>query len=106
MRILFTRFPLESIYGGAEMQTLSLMKGLRERGHEVAFLGSCQVLLEKAISYQLSAIRLDIGSPPVTKWGAVSFLWRHNRMRKKLLAFLRPPLPNPPPKGEGMLSAC
>ncbi|OGJ58203.1 hypothetical protein A3H22_03910 [Candidatus Peribacteria bacterium RIFCSPLOWO2_12_FULL_55_15] len=84
MHIFFTRFPLESTYGGAEVQTLSLMKGLRERGHEVAFLGSCQVLLEKAISYQLSAIRLDIGPPPVTKWGAVSFLWRKFGMRRKL----------------------
>lgn len=79
MKILFTRFPLESALGGAEIQTLSLMQGLRDRGHEVSFLGSCPVLLE-----QTGGEKLEIGPPPVTKWGAISFLWRKGTMKKKL----------------------
>ena len=93
VNILFTRFPLESIYGGAEVQTLSLMKGLRERGHEVMFLGSCPVLLEKMKELGMQNKELRIGDPPVTKWGAVSFLWRRFGMREKIT--------NPLPQGEG-----
>jgi glycosyltransferase involved in cell wall biosynthesis len=61
------------------------MQGLRERGHEVMFLGSCPVLLEKAASDQLLASRLDIGPPPVTKGRAMSFLWRKQTMHKRLV---------------------
>ncbi len=84
MRILFTRFPLESSFGGAEIQTLSLMEGLRRAGHEVSFLGSCQVLLSECRKRDMMVTELHIGSPPVTKWGAVSFLWRQRKMKKLL----------------------
>ena len=84
MRLLFTRFPLESALGGAEVQTLSLMEGLRNKGHEVIFLGSCPVLLEETGKLKMKNEKLKMGSPPVTKWGAVSFLWRKGGMRKKL----------------------
>ncbi len=86
MRILFTRFPLESNHGGAEVQTLSLMRALIARGHVVEFLGSCSVLLEAAARIGAKVTRLDIGPPPVTKIGAVSFLWRRNAMRTRLIA--------------------
>ncbi len=85
MRILFTRFPLESAYGGAEWQTLSLMKGLLARGHAVAFLGSCPILLELCRNENIPFAELKIGSPPVTKSGAITFAWRKRKM-KKLLA--------------------
>ena len=101
MKVLFTRFPLESIYGGAEVQTLSLMKGLRERGHEVGFLGSCPVLLGKLQELGIKNKELGIGNPPVTKWGVVSFLWRQRAMRKKLLNALQASHPSPLPPGEG-----
>lgn len=89
MHILFTRFPLESRFGGAEVQTLALMKGLRERGHTVAFLGSCKVLLEETGKLRIdpsasSEGELRIGMPPVTKWRAISFVWGQFAMRKKL----------------------
>lgn len=84
MRILFTRFPLESARGGAEVQTLSLMKGLAARGHAVAFVGSCPVLLEEAARANLIHGELHIGPPPVTKWGVLSFLWRKQKMQKQL----------------------
>jgi glycosyltransferase involved in cell wall biosynthesis len=85
MNILFTRFPLESSFGGAEVQTLSLMEGLRGRGHEVGFLGSCDVLLRKTSELGIGNWELGIGTPPVTKWGAVSFLWRKKIMQKQLI---------------------
>lgn len=84
MRILFTRFPLESALGGAERQTLSLTKGLSERGHAVAFLGSCPVLLEETAKLHLPHAKLEIGPPPVTKWAATNFLWRKRKMQQRL----------------------
>jgi glycosyltransferase involved in cell wall biosynthesis len=84
VRILFTRFPLESTLGGAEIQTLSLMEGLMERGHAVAFAGSCPVLLAECRKRQMPVAEVHIGPPPVTKWGAVSFAWRKQGMRNIL----------------------
>ena len=86
MRILFTRFPLESAYGGAEVQTLSLMKGLIARGHGVAFLGSCPTLLRLCEEQGILSGELTIGPPPVTKWSAMSFLWRKKAMRDRLVS--------------------
>ena len=88
MNILFTRFPLESHFGGAEVQTLNLMKGLREGGHEVSFLGSCPVLFEESTKSQIPSTKLEIGDPPVTKWGAIRFLWKQRGMRKKLIEMI------------------
>jgi len=88
VKILFTRFPLESTFGGAEVQTLSLMEGLMARGHAVAFLGSCPVLLEECEKRHIIAAELQIGDPPVTKWGAISFAWRKQKMAKILSAAL------------------
>jgi glycosyltransferase involved in cell wall biosynthesis len=84
MRILFTRFPLESALGGAENQTLWLMDGLIERGHAVAFAGSCPILLAECRKRHIPVVELDIGKPPVTKWGAISFAWRKTSMQRKL----------------------
>lgn len=88
VRILFTRFPLESAYGGAEIQTMSLMKGLMERDHAVAFAGSCPVLLEMCKKERIPSAEIDIGIPPVTKWGVLSFAWRKKRMHKVLKTVL------------------
>lgn len=91
MHILFARFPLESRFGGAEVQTLSLMKGLQERGHEVAFLGSCPTLLREVPKIDIAVTKLEIGKPPVTKWNALSFLWGKTRMKQQLLNALLTP---------------
>jgi glycosyltransferase involved in cell wall biosynthesis len=85
MHIIFTRFPLESRFGGAEVQTISLMKGLREKGHEVSFLGSCPTLLVELPKHGIAVQKLDIGNPPVTKFGAISFFWRRFGMKRKLI---------------------
>ncbi len=84
MKILFTRFPLESALGGAEIQTLSLMEGLMTRGHAVGFAGSCPVLLAECKKHGVPTVEWHIGPPPVTKWGTISFAWRKIGMRKKL----------------------
>jgi glycosyltransferase involved in cell wall biosynthesis len=89
VKILFTRFPFESANGGAENQTTVLMKGLIDRGHEVSFLGSCPVLLDRCEKLSVVGCRLSVGKPPVTKWDAISFLWRKWNIRKKLIATLR-----------------
>jgi glycosyltransferase involved in cell wall biosynthesis len=86
MNILFTRFPLESALGGAEIQTISLMRGLQERGHHVEFLGSCPVMLELCERNDIASTECSVGPPPVTKWGAISFLWRQRAMKRKLSA--------------------
>ncbi|MEI8230938.1 MAG: glycosyltransferase family 4 protein [Candidatus Peregrinibacteria bacterium] len=86
MKLLFTRFPLESAHGGAEVQTMALMHGLVARGHGVAFLGSCPTLLELCESSGILSGELLIGPPPVSAWHAISFLWRKESMEKKLLS--------------------
>jgi len=89
MKILFTRFPLESTFGGAEVQVLSLMEGLMKRGHAVAFLGSCLTLLKECKERNIMSAQLDIGPPPVTKWGAISFFWRKKKMQRLLFAAMK-----------------
>lgn len=84
MRILFTRFPLESADGGAENQTQWLMEGLKAKGHSVSFLGSCPVILKRAKEAGMKTHALTIGDPPVTKFGAISFLLRKKMMKRKL----------------------
>lgn len=85
MRILFTRFPYASAKGGAEHQTEWLMAGLRERGHEVSFLGSCPVILRRTEAIGVARQQLSIGLPPVTMALALSFLWRKRSMQQKLI---------------------
>lgn len=89
MNILVTRFPYESRLGGAENQTKWLMEGLKQRGHEVSFLGSCPVLLRLFSELNAQSSKLEIGLPPVTKWHAISFLWRKKQMRRELMGALK-----------------
>ncbi len=85
MHLLFTRFPLESADGGAENQTSWLMEGLRARGHILQYVGSCPVLLQRARELKIENSTLNIGPPPVTKFGAISFLWRKIAMKRALM---------------------
>lgn len=91
MHILFTRFPLESRFGGAEVQTLNLMKGFIDRGLTVSFVGSCPTLLQEVLDRRLamSSKKLEIGRPPVTKWLAISFALRGLRMQRRLKRTLK-----------------
>lgn len=67
---------------------MSVMKGLINRGHTVEFLGSCPVLLEQSEKLRVKSEELHIGNPPVTKFGALSFLWRKSEIQKKLIRTL------------------
>lgn len=84
VKILFTRFPLESRTGGAEVHTVSLMKGLIERGHAVTFLGGCPTLLTLCQEESIPTVECEIGPPPVTRWSAISFFWRKGAMQRRL----------------------
>lgn len=85
VKILFTRFPLESIpHGGAETQVLSLATGLRERKHAVAFAGSCPALLESFQNAGLMNAECDVGPPPVSKTAIARFALRKKKMKAQL----------------------
>lgn len=85
MKILFTRFPLESIPGGgAETQVMNLATGLAKRGHAVAFAGSCRALGPAFRTATLPVVDLDIGPPPVSKTSIVRFAFRKTSMRAAL----------------------
>ncbi|MFA6023863.1 MAG: glycosyltransferase family 4 protein [Candidatus Gracilibacteria bacterium] len=73
MRILVTRFPYESRFGGEEVHTLRLMEELDERGHEAFFLGSCPVLLREFKARGFTVKRAGLGKPPVTKMSLLAF---------------------------------
>ncbi len=89
MKILFTRFPLESCAdGGAERQVVTLMEGLIARNNAVAFAGSCKALLTLCRARHIPSTELVIGPPPVSKWHAVSFAWRRRGMQRKLQTLL------------------
>lgn len=66
-RILVTRFPYESRFGGEEVHTLRLMEELDDLGHEAFFLGSCPVLLREFRERSFVSKRAWLGKPPVTK---------------------------------------
>lgn len=66
------------------MQTASLMTELRGRGHDVLFLGSCPVLLHLCHERGIPTIAAEIGEPPVTKTGCLSFVWRKRAMKDEL----------------------
>ncbi|MBI3332305.1 DUF559 domain-containing protein [Candidatus Peregrinibacteria bacterium] len=88
MKLLFTRFPLESALGGAEIQTISLMRGLTKKGHAIAFAGSCPMLLQFAQKEGIPNVELRIGAPPVSEWHVLTFLWRKQRMQRSLESML------------------
>lgn len=72
-RILVTRFPYESRFGGEEVHTLKLMEELDDRGHEAFFLGSCPVLLREFKERNFVAKKAWLSKPPVTKIWLVLF---------------------------------
>lgn len=77
--------------GGEEVHTLTLMEGLRERGFEVSFLGSCPVLLEEFARRNFDVEKVWFGRPPVNlQWlvfftllSPVLFIWAGILLRRK-----------------------
>lgn len=72
-RILVTRFPYESQFGGEELHTLRLMEELDDHGHEAFFLGSCRILLKEFKARGFSAKKAWLARPPVTKLWLLCF---------------------------------
>ncbi len=89
MKILFTRFPLESIPdGGAERQVIALATGLAERGHAVSFAGSCEALTPEFRRANLPVVDLKIGPPPVSKFAIARFMLKKKTMKSDLETML------------------
>ncbi|MEK7146400.1 MAG: glycosyltransferase family 4 protein [Patescibacteria group bacterium] len=72
-RILVTRFPYESRYGGEEVHTLTLMDSLAKRGFFVAFAGSDPVLLKEFPKQDTPILQTWLAKPPVSKGWLVLF---------------------------------
>lgn len=94
LSILITRFPFESVLSGEEWHTITLAEKLRERGHKVAFMGSCNVLLEELAKRDFSVTRQPGGPVPVSGsmlarflllWPilAVSWGWALRKLKKQ-----------------------
>ncbi len=66
-RILVTRFPFESQWGGEELHTLKLMLELDKRGFEAVFMGSCPELLKAFEENGFEVKKTWLGKAPVTK---------------------------------------
>jgi glycosyltransferase involved in cell wall biosynthesis len=74
MNILITRFPYESALGGEESHTIEIAKGLRKKGHNIYFLGSCPILLKQFKLNDFKVMRVWGGRMPVTPFELIKFL--------------------------------
>lgn len=66
MKILITRFPYESQLSGEEWHTIKLAEKLRQRGHEIFFMGSCEILLKEMRQRGFFVKKVWGSKPPVT----------------------------------------
>lgn len=72
-RLLVTRFPYESQWGGEEQHTLTLVKELDEKGIPSFYLGSCRVLNKAFKEAHFDAKFAWLAKPPVTKFWLILF---------------------------------
>lgn len=72
-RLLVTRFPYQSQWGGEELHTLTLAKELDERGIPSFYLGSCRILSQAFREGHFDAKFAWLGKPPVTKFWLLAF---------------------------------
>ena len=72
-RLLVTRFPYTSQWGGEELHTLTLAKELDKRGIPSFYLGSCRILNEAFKEAHFDAKFAWLGRPPVTKFWLLAF---------------------------------
>jgi glycosyltransferase involved in cell wall biosynthesis len=66
-RLLVTRFPYKSRFGGEELHTITLMNELDKKGCEAFFMGSCPILLKEFKNAGFPARKAWLAKPPVTK---------------------------------------
>lgn len=72
-RLLVTRFPYTSQWGGEELHTLTLAKELDELGVPSFYLGSCRVLGGAFKEAHFDTKFAWLGKPPVTKFWLLAF---------------------------------
>lgn len=72
-RLLVTRFPYSSQWGGEELHTLTLAKELDERGVPSFYLGSCRILGKAFKEAHFETKFAWMGKPPVTKFWLLAF---------------------------------
>ena len=66
LSILITRFPYESVLSGEEWHTITFAEKLRDRGHSVAFMGSCRILLDELAKRDFAVHKQPGGPVPVS----------------------------------------
>lgn len=72
-RVLVTRFPYHSRWGGEEVHTLVLMRELDKLGIEAFFMGSDPVLLEAFAKAKFVTQKRWLFFPPVSFWTLLGF---------------------------------
>ncbi|QQR54639.1 glycosyltransferase family 4 protein [Candidatus Peregrinibacteria bacterium] len=72
-RLLVTRFPYRSQWGGEELHTLTLVKELDKKGVPSFYLGSCPVLGKAFKEAHFDVKWARLGKPPVTKFWLLAF---------------------------------
>jgi glycosyltransferase involved in cell wall biosynthesis len=82
--LLITRFPYESSWGGEESHTLGIAKHFRKQGHEVIFMGSCEVLLKKFEEEGFPTKKVWGGRMIVTPWQLLKSLFFFPFLKKSL----------------------
>lgn len=89
LSILITRFPYESVLSGEEWHTITLAEKLRERGHKVAFMGSCHVLAEELAKRDFPVVQLAGGPVPVSSKMLLRFMAQFPFLRARWSRELR-----------------
>lgn len=72
-RLLVTRFPYQSQWGGEELHTMTLVKELDKRGVPSFYLGGCRILGKAFKEAHFDAKFAWLGKPPVTKLWLILF---------------------------------
>ncbi len=76
MTILFTKFPLESHFGGGEKHTLQLAAELQKAGHRALLFSSDPILLERWEKAGWGYYRIPVGLEPTSAKGLLIFTLR------------------------------
>lgn len=74
-KILITKFPFASRFGGGEKHTLDIVTALFPKGYQVHLLSSCGVLLQEFRRRKIPAVRMWFGVEPVTAGALFLFIF-------------------------------
>lgn len=76
MKIVFTKFPLESHFGGGEKHTMQLARELQAIGHKVYLLSSDPILIPAWQKEGWPYRKINVGIEPTSPKGLLSFTLR------------------------------